>query len=143
MTSQESTLSGANQFAPKAFLIALARYEAPLSPELIAEVNEVGEALVNGDLQKASQLRNIAQKDAAFYQDFELAFKELKIIHSKKENEKNKYMAELDENTPPRETDDYNNFLAPPLTAPNPQSVAKRLLGKATDLVERVYRLKL
>lgn len=141
MTSQESTLSGSNQFAPKAFLIALARFEAPLSPELIAEVNEVGEALVNGELQKASQLINIAQKDAAFYQDFELAFKELKIIHSKKENEKNKYLAELDENTPPRQTDDYNNFLAPPLTNSNPQSVARKLLGKATDLVERVYRL--
>lgn len=141
MTSQESTLSGSNQFAPKAFLIALARYEAPLSPELIAEVNEVGEALVNGELQKASQLIIIAQKDAAFYQDFELAFKELKIIHSKKENEKNKHWPKLNENTPQRQTDYYENDLARPLTDPNPQGVAKKLLGKATDLVERVYRL--
>jgi len=140
MTSQESTLSGFNQFAPKAFLIALARFEAPLSPELIAEVNEVGEALAIGELQKAALLVSIAQKDAAFNECFNEAFEELQALDESEE--KNKYLAELDENTPPRETDDYNNFLAPPLTNSNPQSVAKKLLGKATDLVERVYRLR-
>ncbi|MBE9095100.1 hypothetical protein IQ252_14595 [Tychonema sp. LEGE 07203] len=56
--------------------------------------------------------------------------------------EKNKYLAELDANIPPRQTDDYNIFLAPPLTNSNPQSMARRLLGKASDLVERVYRLR-
>ena len=141
MTSQQVTLSGFDQFAPKAFLIALARFEAPLSPELIAEVNEVGEALAIGELQKAALLVSIAQKDAAFNECFNEAFEELQAFDESEE--KNKFLRDLDENTPPRQTDDYNNFLAPPLTNSNPQSVAKRLLGKATDLVERVYRLKL
>ena len=140
MTSTQVTLSGFDQFAPKAFLIALARYEAPLSPKLIAEVNEVGAALVSGELEKASALISIAQKNAAFYEDFKNAYKALQELDESEE--KNKYLTELDENTPPRQTDDYDNFLAPPLTNSNPQSVAKRLLGKATDLVERVYRLK-
>jgi hypothetical protein len=140
MTSQQVTLSGFNQFAPKAFLIALARFEAPLSPELIAEVNEVGEALAIGELEKASELISIAQKDAAFNECFNEAFEELQALDESEE--RNKYWPELDENTPPRQTDDYNNFLAPPLTNSNPQSVAKKLLGKATDLVERVYKLR-
>ena len=140
MTSTQVTLSGFDHFAPKAFLIALARFEAPLSPELIAEVNEVGAALVSGDLQKAALLIDIAQKDAAFSECFNEAYEELQELDESEE--KNKHWRELDENTPPRQTDDYNNFLAPPLTDPNPQSVAKRLLGKATDLVERVYRLR-
>ena len=54
MTSEQVTLSGFNQFAPKAFLITLARFEGTLAPELIAEVNEVGAAVVSGDLEKAS-----------------------------------------------------------------------------------------
>lgn len=141
MTSTQVTLSGFDHFAPKAFLIALARYEAPLSPELIAEVNEVGAYLVSGDLHKAALLIDIAQKDAAFSECFNEAYEALQELDESEE--KNKYLAELDENTPPRQTDDYNNFLAPPLTNPNPQSVARKLLGKATDLVERVYRLKL
>ena len=140
MTSTQVTLSGFDHFAHKAFLIALARFEEPLSPELIAEVNEVGAALVSGDLQKAALLIDIAQKNAAFSECFNEAYEELQELDESEE--KNKFLAELDENTPPRQTDDYNNFLAPPLTDPNPQSVAKRLLGKATDLVERVYRLR-
>lgn len=139
MTSTQVTLSGFDQFAPKAFLIALARYEAPLSSELIAEVNEVGEALADGELEKASALISIAQKDAAFYEDFKNAYKALQTLDQSEE--KNKHWPKLDENTPPRQTDDYNNFLAPPLSDPNPQSVAKKLLGKAADLVERVYWL--
>lgn len=141
MTSTQVTLSGFAQFTPKAFLIALARYEAPLSPELIAEVNEVGEALVSGELEKVSALISIAQKDAAFYEDFKNAYKALQTLdHSE---EKNKHSRKLDETTPPRETDDddIENFLAPPLTDANPQNRAKRLLGQASDLVERVYRL--
>ncbi|MEG4456547.1 hypothetical protein [Microcoleus sp. N9_A1] len=140
MTYQESTLSGFELFAPKAFLISLARVEEPLSPELIAEVNEVGEALASGELEKASALISIAQKDAVFYEDFKKAYKELQELDESEE--KNKFLPELDENTPSRQTDDYNNFLAPPLTNSNPQSMAKRLLGKASDLVERVYRLR-
>jgi hypothetical protein len=140
MTYQESTLSGFDQFAPKAFLISLARFEEPLSPELIAEVNEVGEALASGELEKASALISIAQKDAVFYEDFKKAYKELQELDESEE--KNKFLPELDENTPSRPTDDINNFLAPPLTHSNPQSMAKKLLGKASDLVERVYRLK-
>ena len=138
MTSTQVTLSGFDQFAPKAFLIALARYEAPLSPKLIAEVNEVGAALVSGELEKASALISIAQKNAAFYEDFKNAYKALQTLDQSEE--KNKHSRESD--IPPQQTDDYDNFLAPPLTNSNPQSVAKRLLGKATDLVERVYRLK-
>ena len=138
---QESTLSGFDQFAPKAFLISLARFEEPLSPELIAEVNEVGEALASGELEKASALISIAQKDAVFYEDFKKAYKELQELDESEE--KNKFLPELDENAPSRPTnDDYNNFLAPPLTHSNPQSMARRLLGKARDLVKRVYRLK-
>jgi len=140
MTYQESTLSGFAQFAPKAFLISLARFEEPLSPELIAEVNEVGEALASGQLEKASALISIAQKDAVFYEDFKNAYKELQELDESEE--KNKFLPELDENTPSRPTNDYNNFLAPPLTHSNPQSMAKKLLGKASDLVERVYRLR-
>jgi hypothetical protein len=140
MTYQKSTLSGFAQFAPKAFLISLARFEEPLSPELIAEVNEVGEALASGELEKASALISIAQKDAVFYEDFKKAYKELQELDESEE--KNKFLPELDENTPSRPTDDYKNFLAPPLTHSNPQSMAKKLLGKASDLVERVYRLK-
>ena len=140
MTSTQVTLSGFDQFAPKAFLIALARFEAPLSSELIAEVNDVGAALVSGELQKAALLVDIAQKNAAFFECFNEAYEELQELDESEE--KNKYWPDIDENTPPRQTDDYNNFLAPPLTDPNPQSVAKRLLGKATDLVERVYRLR-
>ena len=140
MTYQESTLSGFDQFAPKAFLISLARFEEPLSPELIAEVNEVGEALASGELEKASALISIAQKDAVFYENFKKAYKELQELDESEE--KNKFLPELDENTPSRPTNDYNNFLAPPLTHSNPQSMAKKLLGKASDLVERVYRLK-
>lgn len=138
---QESTLSGFDKFAPKAFLISLARFEEPLSPELIAEVNEVGEALASGELEKASALISIAQKDAVFYEDFKKAYKELQELDESEE--KNKFLLELDENTPSRPTNDYNNFWAPPLTHSNPQSMAKKLLGKASDLVERVYRLKL
>ena len=138
MTSTQVTLSGFDQFAPKAFLISLARYEAPLSPELIAEVNEVGEALAGGELEKASVLISIAQKDAAFYEDFKNAYKALQTLDESEE--KNKHSRESD--IPPQQTDDYDNFLAPLLTDPNPQSVAKKLLGKATDLVERVYRLR-
>jgi hypothetical protein len=141
MTSQQVTLSGFDQFAPKAFLIALARFEAPLSPELIAEVNEVGEALAIGELEKASELISIAQKDAAFNECFNEAFEELQALDESEE--RNKFLPELDENTPPRQTDGYKNFLALPLTNPNPQKMAKGLLGEATDLVERVYRLKL
>jgi hypothetical protein len=140
MTYQESTLSGFDQFAPKAFLISLARFEEPLSPELIAEVNEVGEALASGQLEKASALISIAQKDAVFYENFKKAYKELQELDESEE--KDKFLPELDENTPSRPTDDYKNFLAPPLTHSNPQSMAKKLLGKASDLVERVYRLK-
>jgi len=140
MTSTQVTLSGFDHFAPKAFLIALARFEAPLSSELIAEVNDVGAALVSGELQKAALLVDIAQKNTAFFECFNKAYEELQELDESEE--KNKYLAELDENTPPRQTDDYNNFLAPPLSDPNPQSVAKKLLGKATDLVERVYRLR-
>ncbi|MEG5063708.1 hypothetical protein QUB33_08805 [Microcoleus sp. B3-A4] len=140
MTSTQLTLSGFDQFAPKAFLIALARFEAPLSPELIAKVNEVGAALVSGDLQKAALLVDIAQKDAAFSECFNEAYEELQELDESEE--KNKFLPELDENTPSRQTDDYNNFLAPPLTNYNPQSIARRLLGKASDLVERVYRLR-
>jgi hypothetical protein len=140
MTSQESTSSEFDQFAPKAFLIALARFEKPLSPELIAEVNEVGEALVGGELQKADKLISIAQKDAAFDKDFKKAYQELQNLDRAKE--KNKFFGEIDPNAPLPQTDDYKNFLAPPLTNSNPQSMAKKLLGKASDLVERVYRLK-
>jgi hypothetical protein len=140
MTYQESTRSGFDQFAPKAFLISLARFEEPLSPELIAEVNEVGEGLASGELEKASALISIAQKDAVFYEDFKNAYQELQELDESEE--KNKFFSELDENTPSRSTDDINNFLAPPLTHSNPQSMAKKLLGKASDLVERVYRLK-
>ncbi|MEG5055822.1 MULTISPECIES: hypothetical protein [unclassified Microcoleus] len=140
MTYQESTLSGFDLFAPKAFLISLARVEEPLSPELIAEVNEVGEALASGEFEKASALITIAQKDAVFYENFKKAYKELQELDESEE--KNKFLPELDENTPSRQTDDYNNFLAPPLTNSNPQNMARRLLGKASDLVERVYRLR-
>jgi hypothetical protein len=140
MTYQESTLSAFDQFALKAFLISLARVEEPLSPELIAEVNEVGEAWVSGKLEKASALISIAQKDAVFYENFKKAYKELQELDESEE--KDKFLPELDENTPSRPTNDYNNFLAPPLTHSNPQSMAKKLLGKASDLVERVYGLK-
>ena len=141
MTYQESTLSGFDQFAPKAFLISLARFEEPLSPELIAEVNELGAALVGGDVKQTSQLIYVAQKDAAFYEVFKQAHKDLRQID--KTNEKNKYLAELDENTPSRQTtDDFNNFLAPPLTDANPQNVAKRLFSGVRNLVERVYELR-
>ncbi|TAD88054.1 MAG: hypothetical protein EA000_06865, partial [Oscillatoriales cyanobacterium] len=100
MTSKQVTLSGFDQFAPKAFLIALARFEAPLSPELIAEVNEVGAYLVSGELQKAAVLIDIAQKDAAFFECFNEAYEALQELDESEE--KNKYLAELDENTPPR-----------------------------------------
>lgn len=138
MTSTQVTLSGFDQFAPKAFLIALARYEAPLSPELIAEVNAAGKALVGGELDNAEIFNSIAQKDAAFAEVFNEAYEELQELDESEE--KNKHSRESD--IPPQQTDDYDNFLAPLLTDPNPQSVAKKLLGKATDLVERVYRLK-
>jgi len=141
MTSEQVTLSGFNQFAPKAFLITLARFEGTLAPELIAEVNEVGAAVVSGDLEKASQLIDVAKKDAVFYEDFKQAYKELQKLDET--NEKNKYLAELDENTPSRQTtDDFNNFLAPPLTDANPQNAAKRLFSGVRDLVERVYGLR-
>ncbi len=140
MTSEQATLSGFDQFAPKAFLIALAKFETPLSPELIAEVNEVGAALASGDSQKAALLKKIAEKDAAFYECFNQAYEDL--LELDESEEKDKYLPELDENTPLRQTEDYNNFLAPPLTNSNPQSLAQKLLGKASDLVERVYRLR-
>lgn len=103
-------------------------------------MNDVGAALVSGELQKAALLIDIAQKDVAFSECFNEAYEELQELDESEE--KNKYLAELDDNTPPRQTDDYNNFWVPPLTNPNPQSVARKLLGKATDLVERVYRLR-
>jgi len=140
MTSQELKLSEFKQFAPKSFLIALTRFEGTLAPELIAEVNELGAALVGGDVKQTSQLIYVAQKDAAFYEVFKQAHKDLRQID--KTNEKNKYLAELDENTPSRQTtDDFNNFLAPPLTDANPQSKAKRLFSGVQDLVKRVYEL--
>jgi len=141
MTSQELKLSEFREFAPKSFLIALTRFEGTLAPELIAEVNELGAALVGGDVKQTSQLIYVAQKDAAFYEVFKQAHKDLQQID--KTNEKNKYLRELDENTPSRQTtDDFNNFLAPPLTDANPQNVAKRLFSGVRNLVERVYELR-
>jgi hypothetical protein len=141
MTSQQVTLSGFDEFAPKALLIALAKFEGTLSPELIAEVNQVGAAVVGGDMEKAAQFIDVAKKDAAFYEVFEQAYEDLQELDET--NEKNKYLRELDENTPSRQTtDDFNNFLAPPLTDANPQNVAKRLFSGVQNLVERVYELR-
>ena len=141
MTSQQVTLSGFDEFAPKALLIALAKFEGTLSPELIAEVNQVGGAVVGGDMEKAAQFIDVAKKDAAFYEVFEQAYEDLQELDET--NEKNKYLRELDENTPSRQTtDDFNNFLAPPLTDANPQNVAKRLFSGVQNLVERVYELR-
>ena len=141
MTSQQITLSGFEDFAPKALLIALAKFEGTLSPELIAEVNAVGAAVVGGDMEKAAQFIDVAKKDAAFYEVFEQAYEDL--LELDETNEKNKYLAELDENTPSRQTtDDFNNFLAPPLTDANPQNVAKRLFSGVRNLVKRVYELR-
>lgn len=140
MTSTQVTLSGFDSFAPKAFLIALARYEGVLAPELIAEVNAAGKALVGGELENAEIFDSIAQKDAAFAEVFNEAYEEL--LEFDESEERNKYLEELSENTPPRETEDFNNFLAPPLMDANPQGRARKLLGKASDLVERVYRLR-
>ncbi len=141
MTSQQVTLSGFDEFAPKALLIALAKFEGTLSPELIAEVNEVGGAVVGGDMEKAAQFIDVAKKDAAFYEVFEQAYEDLQELDET--NEKNKYLRELDQNTPSRQTtDDFNNFLAPPLTDANPQNVAKRLFSGVRNLVERVYELR-
>jgi hypothetical protein len=141
MTSQELELSEFREFAPKSFLIALTRFEGTLAPELIAEVNELGAALVGGDVKQTSQLIYVAEKDAAFYEVFKQAHKDLRKID--KTNEKSKHSAEVDENTPSRQTtDDFNNFLAPPLTDANPQNVAKRLLSGVQNLVERVYELR-
>ena len=141
MTSQQVTLSGFDEFAPKALLIALAKFEGTLSPDLIAEVNQVGVAVVGGDMEKAAQFIDVAKKDAAFYEVFEQAYEDL--LELDETNEKNKYLRELDENTPSRQTtDDFNNFLAPPLTDANPQNVAKRLFSGVRNLVERVYELR-
>ena len=141
MTSQQVTLSGFDEFAPKALLIALVKFEGTLSPELIAEVNQVGAAVVGGDMEKAAQFIDVAKKDAAFYEVFEQAYEDLQELDET--NEKNKYLRELDENTPSRQTtDDFNNFLAPPLTDANPQNVAKRLFSGVRNLVERVYELR-
>ena len=141
MTSQQVTLSGFDEFAPKALLIALVKFEGTLSPELIAEVNQVGAAVVGGDMEKAAQFIDVAKKDAAFYKVFEQAYDDL--LELDETNEKNKYLRELDENTPSRQTtDDFNNFLAPPLTDANPQNVAKRLFSGVQNLVERVYELR-
>jgi hypothetical protein len=141
MSSQQVTLSGFDEFAPKALLIALAKFEGTLSPELIAEVNQVGAAVVGGDMEKAAQFIDVAKKDAAFYEVFEQAYEDL--LELDETNEKNKYLRELDENTPSRQTtDDFNNFLAPPLTDANPQNVAKRLFSGVQNLVERVYELR-
>ena len=141
MTSQQVTLSGFDEFAPKALLIALAKFEGTLSPELIAEVNQVGATVVGGDMEKAAQFIDVAKKDATFYEVFEQAYEDLQELDET--NEKNKYLAELDENTPSRQTtDDVNNFLAPPLTDPNPQNVAKRLFSEVRNLVEWVYGLR-
>ncbi|MCC3408214.1 MAG: hypothetical protein JGK17_22020 [Microcoleus sp. PH2017_10_PVI_O_A] len=141
MTSEQVTLSGFDEFAPKALLIALAKFEGTLSPELIAEVNQVGAAVVGGDMEKASQFIDIAKKDAAFYEVFEQAYEDLLELDDT--NEKDKWLPELDANTPSRQTtDDFNNFLAPPLTDANPQSKAKKLFSGVRDLVERVYGLR-
>jgi|GEM_PF-2213194 len=142
MTSQQVTLSGFDEFAPKALLIALVKFEGTLSPELIAEVNQVGGAVVGGDMEKAAQFIDVAKKDAAFYEVFEQAYEDLQELDET--NEKNKYLRELDENTPSRQTtdNDFNNFLAPPLTDANPQNVAKRLFSGVQNLVERVYELR-
>lgn len=142
MTSQELELSKFREFAPKSFLIALTRFEGTLAPELIAEVNELGAALVGGDVKQTSQLIYVAEKDADFYEVFKQAHKDLRKID--KTNEKSKHSAELDGNTPSRQTtdDDFNNFLAPPLTDANPQNVAKRLFSGVRNLVERVYELR-
>jgi len=141
MTSQELKLSQFKQFAPKAFLIALAKFEGTLSPELIAEVNELGAALVGGDVKQTSQLIEVAKKDAAFYEVFKQAHNDLRQLD--KTNEKDKWLPPLDANTPSRQTtDDFNNFLAPPLTDANPQNAAKRLFSGVRDLVERVYGLR-
>ena len=141
MTSEQVTLSGFDEFAPKALLIALAKFEGTLAPELIAEVNQVGAAVVSGDMEKASQFIDIAKKNAAFNEVFEQAYEDL--LELDETNEKSKHSAEVDENTPSRQTtDDFNNFLAPPLTDGNPQNVAKRLLSGVQNLVERVYELR-
>ena len=141
MTSQQVTLSGFDEFPPKALLIALAKFEGTLSPELIAEVNQVGAAVVGGDMEKAAQFIDVAKKDAAFYEVFEQAYEDLQELDET--NEKNKYLRELDENTPSRQTtDDFNNFLAPPLPDANPQNVAKRLFSGVQNLVKRVYELR-
>ncbi|MEG5059231.1 hypothetical protein QUB60_14885 [Microcoleus sp. A2-C5] len=141
MTSEQVTLSGFDEFAPKALLIALAKFEGTLAPELIAEVNQVGAAVVGGDMEKVSLFIDIAKKDSAFNKVFEQAYEDLQELDET--HEKDKWLPELDANTPSRQTtDDFNNFLAPPLTDANPQNAAKRLFSGVRDLVERVYRLR-
>jgi hypothetical protein len=104
-------------------------------------VNQVGAAVVGGDMEKAAQFIDVAKKDAAFYEVFEQAYEDLQELDET--NEKNKYLRELDENTPSRQTtDDFNNFLAPPLTDANPPNVAKRLFSGVRNLVERVSELR-
>jgi hypothetical protein len=142
MTSEQVTLSGFDEFAPKAFLIALAKFEGTLAPELIAEFNQIGVAVVSGDMKKASQFIDIAKKDAAFNKVFEQAYEDLQELDET--HEKDKWLPELDANTPSRETtESLHNFLAPLLTDANPQSKAKKLFSGVRDLVERVYGLKL
>jgi len=143
MVSPESNPSGAfNDFTAKAFVIALAKFEGTLSPSLVAEINDVGKAVINGQLSQIADLENIAKKDRAFYDVYENAYMDLQDLAESEE--KNKYLGELTDNEPSRksEGDDYTNFLAPLLAENNPQSAVKKLLASASNVVNWVYKLK-
>lgn len=140
MTSSPLNLTGTfDDFIPKAFIIALVRSEKVLPSELILEINQVGEALRNGQRESLSSLLAIAKKDGEFYAVFKQAYKELQQIDNSEE--KNKYLTEVMKDPPPRKLDDFDNFLAPPLTSKDPQSQAKSLFAKVGDLVQKIYQL--
>jgi hypothetical protein len=138
MTFKESRfLLRFDEFAPKAFLIALAKFEGIFSSDLIHQVNQVGDALIGNELEQTSQLICIAQKDVIFYEVFKQAYEDLLEVDSENASYFDKSDICLR-----RTGDDIERFLTTPLSDANPQTAVKRLFGGADNLVERVYQLR-
>ena len=141
MIQQRSLLLRFDEFAPKAFLIALAGFKGVFPPALIVEVNQVGASIV-GDIEESTRLIYVAKKDVIFYEAFKRAYEDLLELDERNERT-NFHFFEPDENTSPQQiTDNMNDFLICPLTDANPQSATRKLFSGVQNLVERVYGLR-
>lgn len=142
MIQQQSPLLRFDEFALKAFLIALSEFKGTFPPALIVEVNQVGADMAGGDIEESDRLICVAKKDVIFYEAFKQAYEDLLELDEINERT-NFHLFEPGENTSSRQiTDNMNDFVIRPLTDFNPQNATKKLFSGVQNLVGRVYGLR-